>query len=310
MKRIVRRWLLTLWFGSLLAVAGVIALAPLLSPAEVAVFVASIQGRRQLMLADLAWGISAALPPHDRDVFQPSATGSGELLFAAYREGDSELYRLRLGEGAPEQLTDNAFDNLHPQWSPAGGLIAYQANPSGAFHIFILDVANGETRQLTSGAGGFANPHWSPAGDRLAFDAAGEIYIAALNSGRRRALTADEHWDAHPVWSPAGDSIVYESFQDGSWNLKRIDLASGEISALTPPGRDEQHASFTQRGQLVYQSVTRFVGELFLLNIEKPAQQRARAVPPGYGAPLQLLFGNGAALKPRWSDILEPEWLR
>ena len=65
----------------------------------------------------------------------------------------------------------------------------------------------------------------------------------------------------------------------------KLDVASGLVSALTPAGRDEQHATFTnQPGQIAYQSVTKFPGLLFLLDLERPSNQRALTIPPDFGA--------------------------
>ncbi len=312
MAKSLMRLLLILWLIGSVTAMGVVALAALLPPRDGAVFVAGMQGRRQLMQADLALGLSVRLPPADGDAFQPSVSPTTrELAFAAYSDGDSELWRLRPGDAAPQQLTQNSYDDRHPQWSPDGRRIAFQANPGGVFQLFEMDVASGVTRQLTRGELAAASPHWSPDGARLAYDAGGEIHIYDFENGKSHALTSDAHWDAHPVWSPAGDAIVYDSLRDGSWNLYRLDPATKDIKALTPPGRDEQHASFTRiEGQIVYQSVTRFTGSLFLLELNDPTRQRAHAIPPDIGAAMHLLFGHRAPLTPAWTDILEPAWLR
>lgn len=73
---------------------------------------------------------------------------------------------------------------------------------------------------------------------------------------------------------------------------------------MTPAGRDEQGAAFTN------QSATQFPGLLFLLDLDRPSDQRALTIPPDYGSPLHLLFGNFKALTPDGIDVLEPDWLR
>ena len=121
----------------------------------------------------------------------------------------------------------------------------------------------------------------------------------------------DEYRDAQASWSPDGGTIVYDSFREGTWNLYQLDLASGRVRALTSGGRDEKHATFTnQPGQIAYQSLTKFPGLLFLLDLERPSDQRALTIPPDYGSPLHLLFGNDQALALDGIDILEPDWLR
>ena len=120
-------------------------------------------------------------------------------------------------------------------------------------------------RQLTFNETDFARPSWSPDGRSLVYDSGGDIFTYDIASGTSQPLTHDAHgeyheyWDAQAVWSPDGGAIVYDSFREGSWNLYQLDLANGRVRALTPAGRDEQGATFTnQPGQIAYQSVTKF----------------------------------------------------
>ena len=295
-----------------------VAAAPLLPASEEVVFVARAASQLQLMIADLSRGISAALTAASGDVLQPSISPhSREVVFASRAGGDSELYLLMPGNAEPRQLTENSYDDKHPQWSPDGKSIVFQANPQGVFQFFLIDADGRNRRQLTTNATDFARPSWSPDGRSLVYDAGGDIFIYDIASRTSQALTHDEYgdydeyWDAQAVWSPDGGAIVYDSFREGSWNLYKLDIASNRVSALTPAGRDEQHATFTnQPGQIAYQSVTKFPGLLFLLDLDRPSHQRALTIPPDSGSPLHLLFGNRQALTLEGTDILEPDWLR
>ncbi len=77
---------------------------------------------------------------------------------------------------------------------------------------------------------------------------------------------------------------------------------------MKPESRDEQQATFTnQPGQIAYQSVTKYPGLLFLLDLDRPSDQRALTIPPDYGSPLHMLFGNVQALALDGIDVLEPD---
>ena len=308
---------LTLLTSLLTATVAIVVATRLPASAEV-VFVARASGQLQLMIADLSRGMRANLTKADGAFSQPSISPhSREVVFTSRAGGDAELYAVLPGEAAPRQLTDNAYDDAHPQWSPDGETIVFQADPQGVVQFFLIDADGANRRQLTSNEIDYARPAWSPDGRSLVYDTGGDIYIYDMSSGTSRALTHDEYsrydeyWDAQAVWSPDGGTIVYDSFRDGSWNLYELTIASGLVRALTPAGRDEQHATFTnQPGQIAYQSVTKFPGLLFLLNLTHPSDQRALTIPPDYGGPLHLLFGNRQALTLEGTDILEPDWLR
>ena len=247
-----------------------VAMAARLPPSHEVVFVARASGQLQLMIADLTRGMRAALTPAGGDVSQPSISPhSREVVFASRAGGDAELHLLRPGEAPPRQLTDNSYDDAHPTWSPDGKSILFQADPHGIVRFFLIDADGANRRQLTFNETDFARPSWSPDGSSLVYDAGGDIFVYDIASGTSQALTHDEYgaydeyWDAQAVWSPDGGTIVYDSFREGSWNLYQLNLASSQVSALTPAGRDEQHATFTnQPGQIAYQSVTKFPGLL------------------------------------------------
>lgn len=306
------------WLATCLVAILIGWLAPQLPPGDQVVFVARPSGQRQLMIADLSRGMRATLSAAGEDVFQPSISPpSREVVYASRAVGDAELFSLRPGEAAPRQLTDNAHDDSHPRWSPDGASILFQAAPKGVAQFFLIDADGGNRRQLSFNETDFSRPSWSPDGRSLAYDAGGDIFIYDIASGTSRALTHDgrgaykEYGDAQASWSPDGGTIVYDSFREGSWNLYQLDLARGRVRALTSGGRDEQLATFTdQPGLIAYQSVTKFPGLLFLLDLERPSDQRPLTIPPDVGSPLHLLFGNVQALALDGIDVLEPDWLR
>ena len=318
MFRFIWRAVILTLLTSLLIVTLAVAAATVLPSRDEVVFVARAWGQLQLMIADMSRGVRAALKQAGGDVMQPSISPyTRQVVFASRAGGDSELYLLQPGNAEPRQLTDNSYEDKHPDWSPDGESVVFQANPQGVFHFFLIDADGTNRRQLTSNETDFARPSWSPDGRSLVYDAGGDIFLYDIASGKSQALTQDkygaydEYWDAQAVWSPDGGTIIYDSFREGSWNLYELDIAGGLVRSLTPAGRDEQHATFTnQPGQIAYQSVTKFPGLLFLLDLDRPTYQRALAIPPDSGSPLHLLFGNIRALSLDRIDILEPDWLR
>lgn len=116
------------------------------------------------------------------------------IVFARSAREDMELYLLDLGcieeeadacQSALQQVTDNAFDDRLPVWSPDGSLLAFvrarntnttsaaldDAARNAGSDVFALDVAawlagqtDGAIRQITSlGFVDFMAPQWQPA---------------------------------------------------------------------------------------------------------------------------------------------------
>jgi dipeptidyl aminopeptidase/acylaminoacyl peptidase len=74
------------------------------------------------------------------------------------------------GSGELRALTDDAYKDRGPRWSPDGRRIAFYSNRSGAWEIWTIASDGGDKRRLTFTEG--ANvyfPIWSPSGDRLVY---------------------------------------------------------------------------------------------------------------------------------------------
>jgi Tol biopolymer transport system component len=55
----------------------------------------------------------------------PAPSSAGVIVFASDRDGDSELYRINPDGSGLTQLTDNAFKDTSPAWSPDCTRIAF-----------------------------------------------------------------------------------------------------------------------------------------------------------------------------------------
>ena len=102
-----------------------------------------------------------------------------------------------------QQLTNDKFGDLQPQWSPDGRTIAFASDRDSAsfanlyfkpWRITLLDLASGTTSVLPGQAGLNINPQWAPDGRSIAYvsDRTGTANSLPVRSGRARALPAHE----------------------------------------------------------------------------------------------------------------------
>jgi Tol biopolymer transport system component len=160
------------------------------------------------------------------------------LVYDSNIHGNSDIYRIRLPDGAPERVTNEHDDVFRGDLSPDGKELAYQAWRTGSRDIYVHQLNEGErpTQTVTNSPKQEAGPIWSPDGRSLAFvDIAGapDLYVVNRNS--------DGHWQ-RPIargvggpgsadWSPDSKSIVVAS----AGAIRVVDAATGGDRILYTP---------------------------------------------------------------------------
>ena len=136
-----------------------------------------------------------------------------------------------------DQNTPRAVQGIsNPAVAPDGQTIVFTA----LGNLWLHHIESGVTVALTEDAFVDMDPNWSPDGSKIAFcsDRRGqmELYTIAIADKKVERLTDLEAPVAYPVWSPDGTQVAfYQRDPRHTWGkgeLKILDLATGEISAL------------------------------------------------------------------------------
>ncbi len=185
----------------------------------------------------------------DRYYFKQDFVG----LLGAKRQ---HLYLFDVARRKATQLTSGQHDEYLPAWSPDGKRIAYvtKRGPDPDRHlnwdIYIVEVRVGSEEKRVTRFEGADNdpdlesrPAWSPDGRRIAYLQSGEdqwIYykpwslaIVDVESGEVVRPAGVELDHTKPVFSPDGKSVLALVEESRVTHLSRIDLASGQVTALT-----------------------------------------------------------------------------
>ncbi len=127
------------------------------------------------------------------------------------------LWSIPFKGGTAKQLTDPFLEPARPDFSPRGGLVAFQAYKGGTFHIWTMKPDGTGLRQLTDGHGDDREPRFSADGAKIAFssdrafEGSYDIWVADVATGkltRKTSAPADEY---EPAWSPDGSEITFVS---------------------------------------------------------------------------------------------------
>jgi len=174
---------------------------------------------------------------------EATVSRDGWVVFTSTRDGDLELYKMRLDGTGLVRLTRTAGYDGGAFFGPDGRRIVYRASrPStpgeladyqgllarrlvrpGKLEIFVMDANGGNQRQVTRlGAGSFA-PFFHPDGKRILFasnfgDPRGrnfDLFMVGDDGTGLERITAYEGFDGFPMFSPDGRRLVFASNRNG-----------------------------------------------------------------------------------------------
>lgn len=193
--------------------------------------------------------------------WSPDAT---KLAFASNKDGNFNIYTINAdGTGWTRVTHFSDKGAFAPRWSPTNPnlLIFVMPNPTQTAYLSLARVHADGTglTQLTNrpyNDGAISPithfpspPTWSPDGTKIAFtsDQLGSLDIFVMNadgshivnlntfaSSSTANLATSQEFD--PFWLPNGTEIAFVSDRDGTYQLYKVNLATGVVTKLTSLG--------------------------------------------------------------------------
>lgn len=228
-------------------------------------FFARREKHRNLFLMSAITGKILRRIPLDLDQAEaPCILPDGKgVLFAALKEGVSDIWILDLESGTYKNLTEDAFADSDPQVSPDGTLVAYTRRVSGHEKIYVFPLADPSRKtQVTFGVHDDTAPAFSTDG-RLLYYASNEesdvfnLRSIDLKTGAVRQYTDALGGNMAPAVLPGGkghERVAFISYFKGEYRLhaletaeamkevdQEVDLAAGATGALVDFTPDVVH---------------------------------------------------------------------
>ncbi|MAQ82110.1 MAG: hypothetical protein CMH12_02630 [Maritimibacter sp.] len=145
-----------------------------------------------------------------------SPDGTTLVVSESPARGTSVIYRLPVGGGTPERVTDLAPSYYHG-WSPDGLTLTYTARRDGVFQIATCPLAGGAETVLTQGPGHRDGPDYTQDGKWIWFNSdhhggLPELWRIRTDGSGLERMTDDGrvNWFPHP--SPDGKLVLFLAY--------------------------------------------------------------------------------------------------
>ena len=216
------------------------------------------------------------------------------IAYTSYRRGYPDIYVSNIYQGTMEQPTKGT-DRVHnflPSFSPDGSKIAFMTNRDGNMEIYSVNRDGSGLRRLTRHPGNDTSPTWSPAGNQVAFTSdrtgAPQIYIVDADGVAPPRRVTSESWADRATWSPIFSEIAYAGRTGPGFDVKIVDIASGQVRVITDGIGSNESPAWAPNGRHLAFASTR-AGRTHIFTVARDGQD------------MQQLTRQGNNVQPSWS---------
>jgi serine/threonine protein kinase len=196
-----------------------------------------------------------------RQELSASPRRSPRLVYAAEDERGFNLYRLDMETGETVQLTDHPAHDIAPVVSPDGLRVAFLSRRDGNFDLYVVGIEGGRALRLVDTPFDIRAAVWSPDGARLYYtsdergDGSSDILSVAADGSDLRLIYTDGTRCGDLAISPDGRTLVFVSGEPRdatTWELRRLDLETGNVQRLTRNREKESSPHILPDGSILY----------------------------------------------------------
>ncbi|HSL69008.1 MAG TPA: amidohydrolase family protein [Longimicrobiales bacterium] len=187
--------------------------------------------------------LTGRTPQPVKGMVAPAIDPAGErVAFVAL----GDIWLMRIGS-EPRRITDDAFLDTDPAWSPDGRQLVFSSDRAGTVDLWIRDLATNTDRRLTSLPTAELRASWSPDGKTIAFlNNRGELQVVDAASGVvrpvHRGQTAPTLFrPGRPTWSADSKYIAISVLQrnstryrEGTSQVMVVSVEDGSSKIIVP----------------------------------------------------------------------------
>lgn len=195
---------------------------------QVALFVKKERGRNLLLLNPLTGEIEKSIPMEIEQQLAPTYSPDGtKIAFAGISGNQSDIFLYDLASNTTTNLTQDAFFDGAPVFSPDGKWLVYSSVGQEHAKLYRLNLEHPKERyQLTTGAWNDIDAYFSPDGKRL-------FFASDKQTGRNVAAASAILEEAEDAARTTGDTAKADPTNFAAFNIYSLDLETGDVLQYT-----------------------------------------------------------------------------
>lgn len=195
---------------------------------QVALFVKKERGRNLMLINPLTGAIERSISMPIEQQLAPAYSPDGKhIAFAGIQGNQSDIFLYDIESGNLENVTQDAFFDGAPVFSPDGNWLIYSSVGERYAKLYRLNLANRAERfQLTTGDWNDLDAYYSPDGKRL-------FFASDKETGRNVAVAADILERTEDAARPDGGTPKPDPMNFTAYNIYSLNLENGDLLQYT-----------------------------------------------------------------------------